>query len=364
MFNEDVSARNELASMISGFGFADDSSIEGDYPLELISPPMSGKAGEEIIIEVLEASKSLGYEVDDSCGVHIHLDGEGFKEKPHRVFKFKELGKGEKIKHEEDFFIVSRKLIDRVLDISSEDLFNLLEDGKIENLVVGNGGRVIRETTLLSLDGESFFAKHYLLEEVKKGCPDENKFRQNDVVVICSKKSIFKATRNALAFYTAFNDIFLAMMPNDRREKNRFCQKLTNDFSVGDLFRLTDSKDLERYWYKTRTLRETENRKRGHYDDSRYRAINFHSLFSERGTIEIRLHAGTLDAKKILYWVALHQHILDCVVARTIEEDSIKEAADLYSLKDKKEFFFDVLSLPPMLKRYVNTIIKFISEEK
>jgi hypothetical protein len=48
-----------------------------------------------------------------------------------------------------------------------------------------------------------------------------------------------------------------------------------------------------------------------HYNEARYHGINFHPMYSNFGTVEIRYHEGTLDAKDFLHWVAFHQHIVD-----------------------------------------------------
>ncbi|WP_270845632.1 amidoligase family protein, partial [Thomasclavelia ramosa] len=54
---------------------------------------------------------------------------------------------------------------------------------------------------------------------------------------------------------------------------------------------------VEEIWYNGNTLRS-----RHHYDDSRYHALNLHSVFS-KGTIEFRLFNGTLHAGEIKSYI-------------------------------------------------------------
>lgn len=58
-----------------------------------------------------------------------------------------------------------------------------------------------------------------------------------------------------------------------------------------------DIEEVENLWYDGNTSRKYE-----HYDDSRYHALNFHSVFS-KGTIEFRMFNGTLHAGEIKTYI-------------------------------------------------------------
>ena len=51
-----------------------DSSIHGNKPFELVSPPLKGEEGLEEIKKVCQVLKTLGAQVNTSCGLHVHHD--------------------------------------------------------------------------------------------------------------------------------------------------------------------------------------------------------------------------------------------------------------------------------------------------
>lgn len=61
--------------------------------------------------------------------------------------------------------------------------------------------------------------------------------------------------------------------------------------------------------------------RRNKVHDNRYRALNLHSWF-HRGTIECRMHHGTVDAEKIINWGLLWAGILD--TAKRLKEEEIE----------------------------------------
>lgn len=122
--------------------------------------------------------------------------------------------------------------------------------------------------------------------------------------------------RNLLAFYVVFDDIILSMLPPSRRGNN-YCHAVKGKVSLNDLKKINDPQGLDEAWYKMRVMSD-EDRDRliaikgNKYHDTRYLGLNLHSAFY-RGTAEIRYHSGTLNLKKILNWVALHQCIFTAV---------------------------------------------------
>lgn len=47
------------------------------FPVEIQSPILSGKLGEENIIKTCDILNSLGFAVDKTCGLHVHFSGDG-----------------------------------------------------------------------------------------------------------------------------------------------------------------------------------------------------------------------------------------------------------------------------------------------
>lgn len=80
----------------------------------------------------------------------------------------------------------------------------------------------------------------------------------------------------------------------------RYCNKVDERF-IQDLNRKKPKSlsQLQSIWYEGRP-----NRANSHYDNSRYHALNLHSVFS-KGTIEFRLFNGTLHAGKIKSYIQL-----------------------------------------------------------
>lgn len=97
--------------------------------------------------------------------------------------------------------------------------------------------------------------------------------------------------------YSKEDLIYKALKVNVARE-NRYCKKVDQAFI--DKLNQKKPKDISRVeeiWYNRNTWRSQE-----HYDDSRYHALNLHSVFS-KGTIEFRLFNGTLHAGEIKSYI-------------------------------------------------------------
>jgi len=62
-------------------GIVEDGSVDGDDPYELVTPPLGGKAGEEWLHKLSGSLTSNGVQINKSCGLHVHLIAEDFKDK-------------------------------------------------------------------------------------------------------------------------------------------------------------------------------------------------------------------------------------------------------------------------------------------
>lgn len=76
-YAEDESAANKIARLIpKAVGITDDGSLS-DYGIELQTPKLKGKNGEQCIKDVCKVLNTQGATITKDCGLHIHLDGKG-----------------------------------------------------------------------------------------------------------------------------------------------------------------------------------------------------------------------------------------------------------------------------------------------
>jgi hypothetical protein len=127
--------------------------------------------------------------------------------------------------------------------------------------------------------------------------------------------------------YAAFFAVepLLFRLQGGRRDNNSYCEPLRTAFggTAAKMRRKSSKKIMAEYHGLHRQRHETqqdfdyrlESYMADKYHQSRYRATNFHSIGCH-GTLEIRLHEGTLDATEILAWADMIQSII-----RACEDD-------------------------------------------
>ena len=105
-----------------------------------------------------------------------------------------------------------------------------------------------------------------------------------------------KTLRNIVNIMASKEDLlYKALDVNVRRE--HYCEKADTKFLDEINKRPPLSMDqISEMWY------EGEDRSHIHYDDSRYRGLNLHSVF-QKGTVEFRLFNSTLHAGKVKSYV-------------------------------------------------------------
>lgn len=72
-------------------GVGRDGSVSGNIPVEIVTPPLYGRVGENYLINVCEALKECDTKINRSCGTHIHIGAEDIKdnyEKLKELFMF------------------------------------------------------------------------------------------------------------------------------------------------------------------------------------------------------------------------------------------------------------------------------------
>ncbi len=107
-----------------------------------------------------------------------------------------------------------------------------------------------------------------------------------------------RSLRNITNIMYSKEDLIYKALQIDVSREHRYCRKVDESF----IKKLNTSKpksleQVKKIWYNGATSRSHE-----HYDESRYHALNLHSVFS-KGTIEFRLFNGTLHAGEIKSYI-------------------------------------------------------------
>lgn len=120
-----------------------------------------------------------------------------------------------------------------------------------------------------------------------------------------SKKDIEKVFLG----YLIYEPYLLRMLPSSRRE---------NDYSdytfshLGKMLATLQSGDLYKRLYSLNT-------QRGHYSRIRYSNLNLHPL-QTIGTIEVRSHSGTMNARKIKNWIIINYLVMEWAKSKSFKE--------------------------------------------
>lgn len=140
------------------------------------------------------------------------------------------------------------------------------------------------------------------------------------------KKDDKKFLAHLFNAFFAVEDVFYAMQMNDR-STGSYSVPLRNSYKFFDMYGQL-SGDFDYTFYKQPkdhngqyTMQREKERK---YASPRYATFNFHSVYF-RGSLEVRLHEGTLDAKRALMWADLMQSI----IARVEKGHSYKTMIEL-----------------------------------
>lgn len=147
--------------------------------------------------------------------------------------------------------------------------------------------------------------------------------------------------------YLTFEDVLFSFLPRSRRN-NGFAIAIRDHYHLKEIREANSRKELEGIWYRVQHASKLYERKKVKYDRSRYAGLNLHSLFSSRH-VEIRYHAGTTNARKILEWANLHALMFD---AATKSRNITNSAHNEVDLKRKTTMLFDLLRLPQPSRDY------------
>lgn len=389
--------------------------------IEVVSPILKGKEGEDKIKHVCKAMQTVKAGADESCGLHVHIGAEDlFKKSELSIFSIarycdmietndmsgyklyvlspdlmKEL-------RDQNYALYEAIYANQYLDTFSIDeflsyiktlsIFDVVFAGKVEleekNLkyVVATGSRgarikisdaIMSEADLKSYTGEpvaiNMGYSHVALIDRKTS---QNLF----IVSIPKNHEKESATRlnkikRLAAFCVAFDDVFAAMLPCDRRD-NDFAIRASTRLAIRDIHQCRTILDFFNAWTKTRNLREFRLSMNEARHESRYYGINFRALL-KHGTFEVRYHAGTTDSDKALYWTAMFQKIVDIAANledkrfgvtfknNTLDLGCLEKASMVVDIERKADLFFSKIQLPKKTEQYLRKRIKeFAAEDK
>ena len=151
--------------------------------------------------------------------------------------------------------------------------------------------------------------------------------------------------------YMRMERLFFSMMPNSRRT-NSYCRRFTQDYTFDTILNKNNIARLVSYYYSTQ-LRAKKDTPKNRYNDKRYYFVNFHSWLSGQ-TIELRLHAGTLNYDKIQKWIEINKVFIDWLT------DKKTTTKDVLKLDEKQ--FYDIVG--DKLSEYIQQRISEFGVDK
>lgn len=391
-----VNRPHELSDLIHRYAqIKGDGSLQIDNPREIVTIPLSGSTGAGRLVEICNAARQTGYHADHpSCGMHVHIQANDFIDKAQAIVvkkdgikSFLEARGSEVIKMsfinnsilkqfksritDGNFILVFQKLKSNIYSLASRNLpesrsiMYREEDGVIVADVVNNEDvelfKILRQKKYRSLgemgnDGPSIIKYQEASEKInqwyEKKISSLIKIGDGKYVVEVSDKAVTEKLRKVFLFYYIFEPVILGMTAPSRKEKNAYCQKLTESFDLESILACKSYSDIQKLWYKENNDNGLRRSISTHYHDSRYHFVNLHSLWDRTGTIELRCHGGTVDEKQILLWTALHQAIIDAVAEGKISQEALLDANTLGD-DQKVGAMLDIIDAPEHLRKYV-----------
>jgi hypothetical protein len=310
--------QRQLYDMIS---LVDDGSIRHvPNSAEYVSPILNGQAGEAELRRVCELIKKNGGRADNpAMSVHLHLDG--------------------RRKESEVQYSVEKPSKFRTLYRVSDKLLRTLTPSQIEHIVYF--GEIPRGTVQVSE-----FSRVTTLSLARITTEPVSNF----TYIYTVRPERFNWLQNMMYFYTQYSQVMEDIVSKSRRFGNMYCIPLGKSYNLEDIESVSDESELMNLWYKGR------GGPSGHYDDSRYHNVNFHSYWDSHGTVEIRSHGGTVDPVKILLWTKLHQKIADKLEGMTLEQ--VKATNSNLHLS-----FLEFVE-EPLLQNYVKRLLGYYSSIK
>lgn len=137
-----------------------------------------------------------------------------------------------------------------------------------------------------------------------------------------------KTLRNLVNIMVSKEDLLYKALAVDVAREDHYCQKTDLSF-LEELNRKKPKsiENFERMWY------HGDSRRYAHYDETRYHALNLHSVFS-KGTIEFRLFNGTMHAGKVKTYIQLSLAIShQALVQKGVSHSRTKSTNEKYTFR-------------------------------
>lgn len=179
-----------------------------------------------------------------------------------------------------------------------------------------------------------------------------------------------KFLKNLMHLYKFYEPLLFAMQPPSRRG-SLWCYPVALSYS--EIAKFVNEDSIYRYYYRQKRVNAAikEKLKTTKYCDVRYANLNLHSFFY-RGTVEIRMHAGTLNPTKINNWILINTVLFEMARqnkapapnTRPMELQLLKETffQELYYL-DIHESDTARKKLYELLEKYITARIKKFNPE-
>lgn len=157
---------------------------------------------------------------------------------------------------------------------------------------------------------------------------------------------LFMESKNLLkilGLWVAVEDVFFATQPESRLNSH-YCKRRLASYAVTGFPKLPEE--------KAQLLSQLGG-------TDRYYALNFASL-QQHGTIECRLHAGTLSAEKITNWIILLTAFYDYAL-KSYKGKEVNELFAMPTSEKKIDLVWSLLKLKPEIRSHFNERIdKFL----
>lgn len=356
------------SDLSSAFGLVRDASID-DEGVEIISPRLGGFRGERALRQMFEAVQNEDLVAHESCGLHVHLNAPEFRAGDAvdlRVIPDDEgleallnnEGKTKLVNWGKNITVISKEIMRKLSrNLSVSQIIETLRYGG-EHLTptLQRACKTVTGQMVATKKRGGVNIVYYSLSPVNKPAVlvgdwviEDNRIEKN-----------LENLKRLLYLYTAYNDVFLSLLPERRRQSTEFAKNLPASYSYDLIPELKTFFELESFWYREQGFAKKAGRKADNYDRSRYHGVNLHNLFSDKGlgTVEVRWYDSTKNAQDVLYWIALHQAIMDNIAGGGLNIDSLAEGAGLYGVKRKRNYLLPLLQLRPSLEKYITSRAK------
>ncbi len=387
------------------YNFVHDGSVRNG--LEIVSPIMQGRAGEDQIDSVCKHAQENGAGTDETCGLHVHFDAPDFyKASQTEIYMARDvIKKGDKspglfLIHPTalNFFyknhrsiwslLINRSSMSRLesevfwrvvrTEMGTREVFVVGEDYKeakgyshcsmpgMHMITYARSRQVFPDAQAASLKDGSVVAEKF--DGNVAFCPAYNtiiikSFDKYRVVIDKNKNKQTQVELTRLkrlgAFYAAFDDVIAAMLPQDRRA-NQYARRANQRLSIEQIRDCESTLEFFKLWFNYATEEQVLANRGQERPRARYCGLNLYSIF-KHGTIEVRYLQGTLDPMLIKSWVHLHQAILDGVAEThnpLFSLERLQRASNIVDVTRKANLFFRKLKLRPDVEEYLRGLIE------